>query len=78
MADIMSAEKIPVWFITGCSTGFGLELAQRVLSRGWRAVITARDVQQVTALALDVTNDAAITDAVKARRSTNLALLMSW
>lgn len=73
----MSAEKIPVWFITGCSTGFGRELAKRVLSRGWRAVITARDVQQVAtlaqdtpdralALALDVTDDAAIASAVKA------------
>ncbi|AHF73694.1 short-chain dehydrogenase/reductase SDR [Candidatus Sodalis pierantonius str. SOPE] len=71
----MSAEKIPVWFITGCSTGFGRELAKRVLSRGWRAVITARDVQQVAtlaqdapdrAMALDVTDDAAIASAVKA------------
>ncbi len=62
----MSAEKIPVWFITGCSTGFGRELAKRVLSRGWRAVITARDVQQVATLALDVTDDAAIASAVKA------------
>ena len=33
----------PVWFITGCSTGFGQELARLVLGRGWRAVVTARD-----------------------------------
>ena len=33
----------PVWFITGCSTGFGRELAQLVLERGWSAVLTARD-----------------------------------
>ena len=32
----------PVWFITGCSTGFGKELAKVVLGRGWRAVVTAR------------------------------------
>ena len=24
----------PVWFITGCSTGFGRELAKHVLERG--------------------------------------------
>ncbi len=56
----------PVWLITGCSTGFGRELARLVLTRGWRAVITARDPAQVMdlveghadralALALDVT-----------------------
>ena len=28
----------PVWFITGCSTGFGRELAKAVLQRGWRVV----------------------------------------
>ncbi|MGI4982799.1 MAG: SDR family NAD(P)-dependent oxidoreductase, partial [Janthinobacterium lividum] len=33
----------PVWLITGCSTGFGRELAKLVLARGWRAVVTARD-----------------------------------
>jgi NAD(P)-dependent dehydrogenase (short-subunit alcohol dehydrogenase family) len=32
-----------VWFITGCSTGFGRELAKLVLDRGYRAVVTARD-----------------------------------
>jgi NAD(P)-dependent dehydrogenase (short-subunit alcohol dehydrogenase family) len=32
----------PVWFITGCSSGFGYELAKAVLARGWRAVATAR------------------------------------
>ena len=32
-----------VWFITGCSTGFGRELAKMVLDRGYRCVVTARD-----------------------------------
>ena len=41
----------PVWFITGCSTGFGRELAQLVLRRGWRAVVTARNVSRVEDLA---------------------------
>lgn len=39
----MAANDSPVWFITGCSTGFGRELAQLILARGWRAVVTARN-----------------------------------
>jgi hypothetical protein len=31
--------KKPVWFITGCSTGFGRELAKHVLERGYRTVV---------------------------------------
>jgi NAD(P)-dependent dehydrogenase (short-subunit alcohol dehydrogenase family) len=57
----------PVWLITGCSTGFGRELARTVLDRGYRAVVTARNVDavrdlaegregQALALALDVTD----------------------
>ena len=41
----------PVWLISGCSTGFGRELAKLVLAKGWRAVITARNPDQVTDLA---------------------------
>ena len=41
----------PVWLISGCSTGFGRELAKLVLAKGWRAVITARHPDQVTDLA---------------------------
>jgi NAD(P)-dependent dehydrogenase (short-subunit alcohol dehydrogenase family) len=44
---IMSQDNVPVWFITGCSTGFGRGIAQQVLDRGWRAVVTARDPGQV-------------------------------
>ncbi len=64
----------PVWFITGCSTGFGREIAKEVLSRGWRAVVTARDKTKVAdlagdnnnalALALDVTDQAQVRAAV--------------
>jgi len=72
----MALNDHPVWFITGCSTGFGRELAQLVLGRGWRAVVTARDagrVQDLTAghedralaLALDVTDSRQIASAVK-------------
>ncbi|MGF6603208.1 NAD(P)-dependent dehydrogenase (short-subunit alcohol dehydrogenase family) [Paraburkholderia sp. GAS448] len=41
----------PVWLITGCSTGFGRELANLVLERGWRAVVTARDPSKVADIA---------------------------
>ena len=65
----------PVWLITGCSTGFGRELAKLVLARGWRAVVTARDPSAVADIAeghgdralvlpLDVTQRAQIDDAV--------------
>src|SRR3978361_1894779 len=70
----------PVWFITGCSTGFGRELAQAVLARGWRAVVTARDEHSVTdltnkpadtalALALDVTSSDSVSAAVDAAKA---------
>jgi NAD(P)-dependent dehydrogenase (short-subunit alcohol dehydrogenase family) len=72
----MAQQDLPVWFITGCSTGFGRELAKLVLERGWRAVVTARNPQQVQdlvagtggrglALKLDVTDKAQIAEAVK-------------
>lgn len=65
-----------VWFITGCSTGFGRELAKLVLEHGYRAVVTARDLSSVQdlvakhagrslALKLDVTDPAQVADAVK-------------
>jgi NAD(P)-dependent dehydrogenase (short-subunit alcohol dehydrogenase family) len=43
----MSTPAKPVWFITGCSTGFGRELSKILLSRGYRAVVTARDAAKV-------------------------------
>jgi NAD(P)-dependent dehydrogenase (short-subunit alcohol dehydrogenase family) len=65
----------PVWFITGCSTGFGRELATLILKRGWNAVVTARDADNVKDIAegyedsalvlpLDVTNKKQIATAV--------------
>ncbi len=70
-------DDTPVWFITGCSTGFGHELAKAVLARGWRAVPTARRPEQLSALVegredralplqLDVTDTAMIEKAVAA------------
>lgn len=65
-----------VWFITGCSTGFGRELAKLVLALGHKAVVTARnpnDVQDIVtgyagaalALKLDVTKPAEVKAAVQ-------------
>lgn len=66
-----------VWFITGCSTGFGRELAKEALSNGYKVVVTARKPEQVAditaaypdtamALSLDVTVPQQIKEAVAA------------
>ena len=44
----MNTDSAPVWFITGCSTGLGRALAQRVLEHGHRAVVTARNADQIS------------------------------
>lgn len=36
-----------VWFVTGCSTGFGRALATELLEQGYRVVVTARNTAQV-------------------------------
>ena len=74
MAD---AHSKPVWFITGCSTGFGRELSLLLLKRGYRVVATARDKAKIDdivagheknglALRLDVDKQDQIEAAVKA------------
>ena len=66
-----------VWFITGASRGFGLEIAREALSRGDSVVATARNPQTVLdaipdggdrllAVQLDVAVPAQITGAVDA------------
>jgi len=65
-----------VWLITGCSTGFGRELAKQVLKLGYKAGVAARNITDVAdiiqdypetaiAITLDVTKDDQIQDAVK-------------
>ena len=65
----------PVWFITGCSSGFGQELAKQAIERGYRTVVTARDLaklhgivasDQVLVLQLDVTQSGQVATAVQA------------
>ena len=69
----MSEKK--VWFITGCSTGFGRELAKYLLENDYRVAVTARNADKVQDLveinkdnalgvALDVTNNAQVKEAV--------------
>ncbi|WP_321888693.1 oxidoreductase [Paraburkholderia bannensis] len=70
-----STNASPVWFVTGCSSGFGRELVLAVLERGWRCVATARNKASLDDLApdagerllrvsLDVTDAAQIDSAV--------------
>ncbi len=77
----MANTNNPVWFITGCSTGFGRELAKLILGRGWNAVITARNADQVKDLAdgyednalvlpLDVNNKLQVATAVAKAEET--------
>ncbi len=76
----MQRQYPPVWLITGCSTGFGRELANVVLERGWCAVVTARDPSKIQdfstakdgralVLKLDVTDPAQVLEAVKSAES---------
>lgn len=64
-----------IWFITGCSTGFGRHIALAALARGDNVVVTARRPETVAdicehypsntlALALDVTDASQIEAAV--------------
>lgn len=69
----MSEKK--VWFITGCSTGFGRELAKQLLKGGYKVALTARNLEKVQdlvaineenalALQLEVTDKQQVADAV--------------
>src|SRR5258708_5992748 len=64
-----------VWFITGTSKGFGRVWAEAALARGDKVAATARDVatlkplverygERAAAIALDVTDKAAVAAAV--------------
>ncbi|WP_158799130.1 oxidoreductase [Pedobacter sp. L105] len=77
----MEKTNNPVWFITGCSTGFGRELAKLILKRGWNAVVTARNADQVKdivegyentslVIALDVTKKDQVKAAVTKAQET--------
>ena len=71
------SEKGLAWLITGCSTGFGREIAMAALAKGHRVAVTARQPAAVEdivaqnpdraiALPLDVTDREQIASAVAA------------
>lgn len=64
-----------VWFITGCSTGFGRELAKQAIEHGYSTVVTARDpstlegyaaAENALVLQLDVTKPDQVAAAIAA------------
>lgn len=70
------AREDSVWLVTGCSSGFGREIALAALARGYRVAVTARKPQavediverfpdQALAVALDVTDPGQIEAAIK-------------
>ncbi|HXZ84166.1 MAG TPA: SDR family NAD(P)-dependent oxidoreductase, partial [Myxococcota bacterium] len=74
----MNRDKL--WFITGCSTGMGRDIALEALERGYRVVLTARNPDSVadlvarwparaSAVALDVTDRGQIERAVAQARA---------
>ncbi len=65
-----------VWMITGCSSGFGREIAKAAISAGFAVVVTARDInsvaefqalknQLVLVAELDVVNQDSVSAAVE-------------
>lgn len=65
-----------VWLITGCSTGFGREIAVQAIKAGYKVVVTARKPEtlvelkelngkNVLALPLDVTDQEQVNEAVQ-------------
>ncbi|WP_240492049.1 SDR family NAD(P)-dependent oxidoreductase [Mycobacterium alsense] len=63
-----------VWFLTGASRGFGLEIARAVLRQGDRVVATARRAEQIRAELPDagadlIAIDLDVTDSGQAARA---------
>lgn len=48
-----NSKPTPVWFITGCSSGLGRALAQRVLEHGHRVVVTSRRIEHISDIVAD-------------------------
>jgi len=74
-ATRMLVTEPPVWFITGCSTGFGREIARLAIERGFRTVVTARALsalqdfsaaENALLLELDVTKPEQVAAAMRA------------
>jgi NADP-dependent 3-hydroxy acid dehydrogenase YdfG len=72
---IATAAEQAVWFVTGCSTGFGRALARHLLERGSPTIVTARDLDGLNDLIgrgeflhvkFDVTDPSEVDAAVRA------------
>ena len=68
-----------VWFITGCSTGFGRHLAQEVLKKGDKVAVTARNTDDVKDLILQYPDTAIaikldVTDAKQVKAAVQKAV----
>lgn len=79
------AGQKPVWFITGCSTGF--ELARTLLERGYRTVVTARSLDALAEFAghanallleLDVCDARQVGAAVEATPNSDSGASTCW
>jgi NADP-dependent 3-hydroxy acid dehydrogenase YdfG len=68
-----------VWFVTGCSTGMGRDIAREALAQGYRVMLTARNpdtladlhaefTERAALARLDVTDRAQIESAVRRAR----------
>jgi NAD(P)-dependent dehydrogenase (short-subunit alcohol dehydrogenase family) len=77
----MSNARDKVWFVTGCSTGMGRDIAREALAQGYRVVLTARNVDTLDDLRarfpgrsavaqLDVTDPAQVASAVRHANET--------
>ncbi len=70
----MENQKEKVWFITGASSGFGLELVKILLSNGNKVAATSRNAANIEnqvngsknllALTVDITSDIAVKNAI--------------
>ena len=74
--DALTKAASRIWFVTGCSSGLGRALCERLLENGARVVCTARDVNAIAdlrqrfgeraiILPLDVTNPDSVQSAVQ-------------
>ena len=77
ISESQLSQQQKVWLISGCSTGFGREIAEAALRAGYKVVVTARQLASITdfaerygsqalALSMDITDAVQIDTAVDA------------
>ena len=68
----MAEKTTKTWLITGCSTGLGRALAERVLQAGGRVVATARDPAHLQGLAQEAQADSFLPVTLDVTRSDQI------